>query len=137
MNIVHIGRGTTPEEIDHIMSLRDAGNDVYVPGDSTGEQLVRRIIGAQEIHVWNADMVFELGMVYFYSVHALHYGTAWAIKVFCDPGDPALPVFTQQPSCVVQGRCNKCEHGCDKKDVTLSEPKSVRRGEAARKNGSV
>lgn len=96
-NIVHIGKGTTPQEIDAIIALRDAGHDVYVPGDSTGEQLVRRIIYSDEVHIWDASMVFELGIVYFFSVHALHYRLSWLVKVFCDPGrgNTLLPLFTQ------------------------------------------
>lgn len=98
MKIVHIGKGCVPEEINSIVFLREAGHEVYVPGHAvpgTHEQLVRRIIDADEIHIWDAAMVFELGMVYFFSVHALHYGLGWCIRVFCDP-DPVLPIFQQQ-----------------------------------------
>lgn len=95
MKIVHIGKAVSVQEHNHIISRREAGHEVYVPGDSTGEQLVRRIIDADEIHIWDASMVFELGMVYFYSVHATHYRLSWVIRIFCEP-DPELPVFQQQ-----------------------------------------
>ncbi len=95
LKIVHIGRGTTPDEINHIIGLRSYGHDVYIPGDSTHEQLIRRIIDADEIHIFDAGMVFELGMVYFFSVHALHYRLSWVVKWYCDGS--ALPVFPPPP----------------------------------------
>lgn len=133
MRIVHIGKAVSVQEHNHIISRRDAGHEVYVPGDGTGEQLVRRIIEADEIHVWDASMVFELGMVYFYSVHATQYHLSWMIRVFCEP-DPKLPVFQQRfnpgvdegeterpilfepPVCVhpefrMHVGCSECEHG--------------------------
>lgn len=113
MNIVHIGKGTGHEEILHIAGLRADGHDVYVPGERTGEQLVRRIIDADQIHIWDATMVFELGMVYFYSVYALHHKLGWSIKVFCDP-NPALPVFAQ-----FESRPWPCETGTGACDVDV------------------
>lgn len=97
LNIVHIGKGTALAEIDHIVELRTAGHDVYVPGDSTYEQLVRRIIDADEIHIFDTGMVFELGMIYLFSVHAQHYGLGWVIKMFGDPNpaDKFFTLFTQ------------------------------------------
>ncbi len=82
MNIVHIGRGTTVEEIEHITEQRDAGHDYFVPGDSTYEQLVRRIMDADEIHIWDITKEFELGMIYFFSVEALHHKLHWRIVIF-------------------------------------------------------
>ncbi len=95
MNIVHIGAGTSPEEIAHIVALLRAWHDVFVPGLGGGgyEQLVRRIIDADEIHVWDIGREFELGMVYFYSVHKLH----WRVKLFGDAliggRDSLTPLF--------------------------------------------
>ena len=87
MNIVHIGAGTTRSEIEHITEMRDAGHDYFVPGDSTCEQTVRRIMDADEIHIWDLTREFELGMVYFFSVHALHHKLNWCIKLFGDGRD--------------------------------------------------
>ena len=87
LKIVHIGKGTTPDEINHIIGLRSYGHSVYVPGNSTHEQLIRRIM--------DAGMVFELGMVYFYSVYALHHRLHWVVKWHCDGS--ALPVFMPPP----------------------------------------
>lgn len=97
MKIVFIGSDDTLEAIDHVIEHREAGHDVYVPGPG-GEQLVRRIIDADEIHIWDRDMEFELGMVYFFSVHALHYGLSWAIKMFngVDDDGRLTALFTNQ-----------------------------------------
>lgn len=94
MNIVHIGAGTTLAEIKHITALRDAGHDYFVPGDSTHEQTVRRIINADEIHIWDISREFELGLVYFHSVGALHYNLNWRVRLFCAGGrDSLTPLF--------------------------------------------
>lgn len=98
MNIVFIGEDDTLAAINHVIEHREAGHDVYVPGPGTGEQLVRRIIDADEIHIWDRDMEFELGMVYFFSVHALHYGLGWVIKMFngVDTAGRLTALFTNQ-----------------------------------------
>ena len=89
LKIVHIGKATAGTEVEHIKCQRDAGNEVYVyaPGQNTYEQLMRRIFAA--------DMPFELGMVYFFSLHALHHKLNWKIRVFCN-SNPTLRVFQQQ-----------------------------------------
>lgn len=108
MNIVHIGAGTTLAEIEHIAGYRDAGHDYYVPGDSTHEQLVRRIPGADEIHVWDISREFELGMVYFFLVHALHYKLNQRVRLFGDAlaggRDSLTPLFAEQHK-----ECETCD----------------------------
>lgn len=80
--IVFVGDSMTPEAVKHIHDL--ANDEVYVAEINFGPQLVRRIIDADEIHLFhvNRDDEFELGMIYFFSVHALHYRLGWKIKVF-------------------------------------------------------
>lgn len=80
MKIVHIGAGTASEEKFAITALQMVGHEVFVAGKEY-EQLVHRIIDADEIHVWDIDREFELGMVYFYSVH---FKPGWVIKLFGD-----------------------------------------------------
>lgn len=93
MNIVHIGGCNTQAEIKHITELRDAGHDYYVPGDSTFEQTVRRIMDADEIHIWDINREFELGLVFFFSVHALHHKLHWRIKIFDKVKGPYNDLF--------------------------------------------
>ena len=105
LKIVHIGKATAGTEVEHIKCQRDAGNEVYVyaPGQNTYEQLMRRIIDADEIHIFAADMPFELGMVYFFSLHALHHKLTGASGCFviliqpywCSSGSRCLCVLTQ------------------------------------------
>ncbi len=83
MNIVHIGTGTK-EEAHYILDLRRSGHKVFLPGLANREQLVRRIMDADEIHVWDITREFELGMIYFYSVHALHHSLSWTVRLFGD-----------------------------------------------------
>ena len=84
--IVFIGCHETPQADEHIQAIRKAGDDLYVAGDGIdcGEPLVRRIIDADEVHLYEVDRddAFVLGMVYFFAVHALHYKLHWKIKVF-------------------------------------------------------
>ena len=82
--IVFIGDAETPDAQEHIDACRKAGDDLFVADIVLGEQLVRRIIDADEIHLWHVDEqeAFELGMVYFYGVHAVHYKLHWKIMVF-------------------------------------------------------
>ncbi len=94
MKIVFIGSDDTLEAIEHIIKHREAGDDVFVPGDSTGEQLVRRIMDADEIHIWDITDEFKLGMVYFFAQHALHHKLRWAIKLFGDFGK-LTPLFAE------------------------------------------
>jgi hypothetical protein len=85
--IVFVGCGGFGAGVKHIAKLRKAGDDVYIADSSCGEQMVRRIIDADEVHLFEVDRddAFELGMVYFFTVHALHYKLHWKIKVFnCD-----------------------------------------------------
>ena len=93
MKIVHIGAGTTEAEIKHISTARIAGHDYFVPGDSTYEQTVRRIQDADEIHIWDMGREFELGMICFYSVHALHYKLRWRVRIFDDRDAPYTAWF--------------------------------------------
>lgn len=93
MKIVHIGAGTTLAEIKHIAEQREAGHDYFVPGDNTYEQTVRRIMDADEIHVFDITREFELGLVYFFSVEALHHKLHWRIRLFDDADGPCLELF--------------------------------------------
>jgi len=115
LKIVHIGKATAGTEVEHIKYQRDAGNEVYVyaPGQNTYEQLMRRIIDADEIHIFAADMPFELGMVYFFSLHALHHKLNWSVRVFCN-SNPTLRVFQRQQMPVCAHPKFKAHAGCDK-----------------------
>jgi hypothetical protein len=84
LKIVFIGCSETPQADQHILKHREAGDVVCVADPAHGEQMVRRIIDADEVHLFEVDRddAFELGMVYFFAVHALHYKLHWKIKVF-------------------------------------------------------
>ena len=96
MKIVFIGDTVTTAADEHIAKCCKQGHEVYVPIVNAGEQLVRRIIDADEIHLFHVtpDDAFELGMVFFFTVHALHYRLHWEVKVFGGNEDQ-LRMFTQ------------------------------------------
>jgi len=143
MNIVFIGDAETTAAVEHIGKHRESGDEVYVGEVECGEQMVRRIIDADEVHLFHVtpDDSFELGMVYFFSIHARHYKLHWMIKIFGFDGDmlrmfaqgegpeaesgPKLmdiefvPVpkmvksnpITEACACGCHGSCGQCENG--------------------------
>jgi hypothetical protein len=100
-NILFIGDHELPGAVKHIDALHVAGDIVHVADIDHGEQLVRRIIDADEIHLWHTtvDDEFALGMVYFFSIHARHYNLHWTVKVFggMDRYERMFEVFVPAP----------------------------------------
>ena len=95
--IVFIGNTETTDALNHIIKHREAGDEVYLAEPECGEQMVRRIIDADEVHLFHAtaEDSFELGMVYFFGVHALHYKLHWTLKIFGGEAEGHLRMFNE------------------------------------------